>query len=99
MFASAWNRLWDMHDQVKGLFRFFFQPNTSEMATGGGGGQKIGVGNAGGGQDPRSFSTAQFIGLILGPLLFILTLLFFKPEGLSVEGVAILASTLWIATW
>jgi len=39
------------------------------------------------------------IGLILGPLLFTLTLLFFHPEGLSKEANAILASTLWIAVW
>ena len=39
------------------------------------------------------------IGLILGPLLFVLTLLFFHPEGLSKEANAVLASTLWIATW
>jgi sodium-dependent dicarboxylate transporter 2/3/5 len=38
-------------------------------------------------------------GLILGPLLFTLTLLFFNPEGLSPEGVAVLATTLWVAVW
>lgn len=37
--------------------------------------------------------------LLLGPLLFTLTLLFFHPEGLSKEANAVLASTLWIATW
>lgn len=99
MLSSTWNRLWDMHDQAKGLFRFFFQPNSSEVASGGGGGQAVGVGNAGGGKDPRSYSPAQLVGLIVGPLLFFITLLFFKPEGLSPEGVAILASTMWIATW
>ncbi|MHC8514740.1 SLC13 family permease [Sporosarcina sp. ITBMC105] len=99
MLSSTWNRLWDMHDQAKGLFRFFFQPNSSEVASGGGGGQAVGVGNAGGGKDSRSYSPAQLVGLIVGPLLFFITLLFFKPEGLSLEGVAILASTMWIATW
>ena len=39
------------------------------------------------------------IGLLLGPLLFVLTLLFFHPEGLSKEANAVLASTLWIAVW
>ncbi|MCL4117337.1 UNVERIFIED_CONTAM: hypothetical protein GTU68_007677 [Idotea baltica] len=39
------------------------------------------------------------IGLIAGPLLFLLVLLFFDPEGLSSEGIAVLASTLWIAVW
>lgn len=38
-------------------------------------------------------------GLLLGPLLFTVTLLFFKPQGLSEQGVAVLASTLWIAAW
>lgn len=99
MFSTAWQRMWDMHDQVKDLFRFFFHPNSSEMASGGGGGQPVGVNNEGGGREPRSYSPTQLIGLILGPLLFFLTLLFFHPADLSPEGVAILASTLWIATW
>ena len=37
--------------------------------------------------------------MILGPLLFVITLLWFHPEGLSREANAILASTLWVATW
>uniref|UniRef100_UPI00404B4B89 SLC13 family permease n=2 Tax=Gelidibacter sp. TaxID=2018083 RepID=UPI00404B4B89 len=44
-------------------------------------------------------STSKRIGFILGPLLFILVRLFFKPEGLTDEANAILASTLWIAVW
>lgn len=39
------------------------------------------------------------LGLVLGPLLFTLTLLFFHPEKLSYEGRAVLAATLWIAVW
>ena len=39
------------------------------------------------------------IGLLLGPLLFTIILLFFHPEGLSKEANAVLASTLWIAVW
>ncbi|MCK0108897.1 DASS family sodium-coupled anion symporter [Flavobacteriaceae bacterium S0825] len=46
----------------------------------------------------RSKILKQF-GLVLGPLLFTFTLLFFKPEGLSPEGVAVLATTLWVAIW
>jgi len=42
---------------------------------------------------------SQKIGLFSGPLLFIITLLFFHPEGLSLEANAVLASTLWIAIW
>jgi len=43
--------------------------------------------------------TKKAIGLFLGPLLFILTLLFFHPEGLSKPANAVLASALWIAVW
>ena len=39
------------------------------------------------------------IGLVLGPLLFIIIILFVNPEGLSPEGRAVLASTAWIAVW
>jgi sodium-dependent dicarboxylate transporter 2/3/5 len=44
-------------------------------------------------------NTLKQFGLILGPLLFTLTLLFFKPEELSSEGVAVLATTIWVAVW
>lgn len=43
--------------------------------------------------------TLKHFGLILGPLLFTITLLFFKPKGLSPEGIAVLATTLWVAIW
>lgn len=39
------------------------------------------------------------IGLISGPLTFLIILLFFHPEGLSPRANAILASTSWIAIW
>lgn len=41
----------------------------------------------------------QKIGLVLGPIVFLILLLFFKPESLSTEGRAVLASTAWIAIW
>lgn len=44
-------------------------------------------------------STKKTFGLLLGPLLFILILLFFHPEGLSKPANAVLASTAWIAVW
>jgi len=46
----------------------------------------------------RSKALKHF-GLILGPLFFTITLLFFKPESLSPEGIAVLATTLWVAIW
>lgn len=39
------------------------------------------------------------IGLFLGPLTFFLVKFFYNPEGLSNEGLSILASTLWVAIW
>lgn len=46
-----------------------------------------------------AYSKTQLTGLILGPVLFTLILLFFAAEDLSREGVAVLAVTVWIATW
>lgn len=89
-----------MHDQVKDMFTFFIKPNSSKVVSKGVTG-KSGNENSGngGGYTPRSYTTAQMIGLFLGPLLFVLTLLFFQPEGLSTEARGVLASTIWIATW
>ncbi|MGA8943809.1 MAG: SLC13 family permease [Thermoactinomyces sp.] len=97
MVTNTWNWLWDKHDQVKDLLRFFVKPNQA----------KIGSNKPGNtsqtsnynGNRKRIYKPSQFVGLILGPVLFILTLAFFSPEGLSAEGKAILASTLWIAVW
>lgn len=44
-------------------------------------------------------SNKQKIGLVLGPVLFLLTLIFVHPSGLSKEANGVLASTFWIATW
>lgn len=90
-----------MHDQVKDMFVYLIKPNSSKIAssTNGNNSAKEAKGGSGGGYQPRSYTTAQIIGLILGPLFFILTLLFFQPEGLSTEARGVLASTLWVATW
>ena len=44
-------------------------------------------------------SALKKLGFVLGPLLFILTLLFFHPEELSKGANAVLATTLWVAVW
>lgn len=43
--------------------------------------------------------TKKTIGLFLGPILFILIITFFHPEGLSKPANAVLASAIWIAVW
>lgn len=50
-------------------------------------------------KEKKSYNAGQLTGLILGPLLFALTLLLFHPDDLSVKGIYVLAITLWIATW
>lgn len=42
---------------------------------------------------------SKTVGLILGPIAFLLTYLFFHPEGLNPKANAVLAATLWIAIW
>ena len=38
-------------------------------------------------------------GLILGPLMFFVILLFFHPSGLNDQSNDVLAATIWIAIW
>ena len=45
------------------------------------------------------FNRRKRIGLVSGPILFAAVFLFLRPAGLSPEGIAVLAGTLWIATW
>ena len=45
------------------------------------------------------YTISKKVGLITGPLAFILILFFFQPEGLNPRANAILASTAWIAIW
>lgn len=42
---------------------------------------------------------SKLIGRITGPIAFLLTLLFFHPEGLSQQANAVLAVTTWMAIW
>ncbi len=39
------------------------------------------------------------LGLWMGPLLFVLTVCFVRPEGLESDGVWVLGAVMWIATW
>ncbi|NVK57268.1 MAG: SLC13/DASS family transporter [Alteromonadaceae bacterium] len=45
-----------------------------------------------------SLSSKQ-VGLGLGPAVFLLVLLFVSPAGLSQQGLAVMAVTLWVAIW
>lgn len=98
--ATTWDWLWDKHDQVKDLVMLFAKPASAAS----GGQQRTASGTAGNktgpqSQEPRPYKTGQMVGLILGPLLFLITILFLNPEALSDAGQGVLASTLWVATW
>lgn len=47
----------------------------------------------------RSSINMKTIGVVLGPLVFIVVRFFLHPSGLSDSGLAILASMLWVAIW
>lgn len=94
--SIAWESFWNEHNKAKSLLSFMVNPNgqvkniqqSSKDTT-----------NTGGSGPSGFYSRRQLIGLILGPLLFIITLLFFQPADLPREGLAVLASAIWIATW
>ncbi|WP_404454376.1 DASS family sodium-coupled anion symporter [Virgibacillus necropolis] len=99
MIAATWNWLWDKHDEAKDLLSFFVRPNASNLSKDKTKSGADSSGGNGGDGNKRSYKPAQLVGLFLGPILFILTLTVFSPEGLSSDGRAILASTIWIAVW
>lgn len=103
---GIWQSLWQSHRQTKRLLNVFayHRDSTARQGTK----QNLGEGAHNQAPKPNSnkepeekkpYKTPQLVGLILGPVLFLLTLLFFQPDGLSFEGKAVLAVTLWVATW
>lgn len=94
--TTTWEKLWIQHKRVLDTIHLFAKGETD------GENSAAAESNSANKQTepPESgFSTRQKVGLLLGPILFICTLVFFNPDGLSGAGVAVLASTLWIATW
>src|SRR5699024_1595719 len=77
MITSTWNWMWEQHDRVKDLFRFFTTANKDDMPTGTNNHHSK---TTGGGNGGNYYRPAQLIGLIAGPLLFVLTLII-RPSG------------------
>ncbi|MET9713163.1 SLC13 family permease [Nocardiopsis alba] len=111
---TLWESLWASHREIKRLLMFAKREEpqrTEPVASGGGSASHAGPeatgpaaepGDPGPGSGPGpgpGYTPARVTGLVLGPLLFVVTLLFFEPEGLSPAGLAVLATTLWVATW
>ncbi|MFV8828006.1 SLC13 family permease [Alkalihalobacterium sp. APHAB7] len=93
--SNLWNNLWQSHSKVKNIVTFSFATQTSETVNEKG---KVKETEKKNNSNPM-YKKSQLIGLILGPALFAIIMLFFSPEGLSPEARAVLASTVWIATW
>ncbi|MFC3040381.1 SLC13 family permease [Virgibacillus xinjiangensis] len=104
---TLWNGLWKSHARTKQLLTFSQLKSADQRGEKQAADQQDNLpkgspngGDDGGGDGPkRAYSKGQLVGLILGPFLFVMMMLFFTPEGLSFEARAVLASTLWIATW
>ncbi|MDV6379505.1 DASS family sodium-coupled anion symporter [Sporosarcina sp. GW1-11] len=100
--SGAWQGLWRSHNQAKDLLNFFSNKKSILAKN-----DRLAVGDEHKLHQPpdldpdksRSYSTAQLVGFILGPLLFMIMMFFLSPEGMSAEAKAVLAVTLWVATW
>src|SRR5699024_2130471 len=88
------DRLWKMHDDTKNFLTFSVIPLIEPKRD-----LHIVKNKTNHKKPPVKMSNGKKIGLCLGPLLFLLTQLFVSPEGMSSEAQAVLACTLWIATW
>lgn len=110
--SSSWNWLWQKHDEIKGAFRFFFKGEAPKVHDNITSGSKSRIYKEKSGdrvqytpdhpneeQPKRTYNRIQLVGLIAGPLLFFILFFLFNPEGLSHQGRAVLAGTVWIAIW
>ncbi|WP_303967398.1 SLC13 family permease [Sporosarcina ureae] len=102
MASTTWQRLWRSHNQAKDLLNFFSHKKklTTVQDHGQVGGQQASPQPPDQNSDKStSYSTVQRVGLILGPLLFIIMMFFLSPEGMNPAAKSVLAVTLWVATW
>ncbi|MBP2080166.1 SLC13 family permease [Oceanobacillus polygoni] len=102
-FALVWDKMWRQHKKTKDALNVFSyaKKNSQALKKESGDYEKLNQKEVKPNKpnEKKPYSKGQQVGLILGPMLFVLTLIFFYPEGLSTEGRFVLASTLWIATW
>lgn len=86
---QSYDNMWSESRRTKSLLKFFSSKDLRDAASGAPAPD----------EHRQSYTKAQIIGLILGPLLFTLTLLFLESGSLDSAGVFVVAATLWIATW
>ncbi len=102
---ALWGKMWQAHHDTKKFFKLFtlkkddvleFAADSADVRDKSG---STGGGSGSGDEPPKGRTRTQNIGLIAGPLLFAIILFFLSPPGMSHEALAVLASTVWIATW
>ncbi|AIA73491.1 anion transporter [Halomonas campaniensis] len=94
---TLWESLWHSHDQVKNLLMCALPTSGAGRSSSTTSGEQQHSGSRP--PKPPAYTTAQKVGLVLGPMLFAFVLLFFHPAELSLEGRMVLATTLWVAVW
>ncbi len=95
-FQLWWNRLCQWSEDIKRLLLFAqYNPKTAATES------QAPPGKTGPSTPPPTPSTSsrQKVGLVLGPLLFLIVLLGPSPEGMSSQAQGVLACTLWVSTW
>lgn len=97
-FQLLWNRLWQWNEEIKQLLLFTKKSHSTSGATASSPLAEQ-TGTEAQPPTPTDYTTRQKAGLILGPLLFLITLFGLSPEGMSEQALAVLACTLWISTW
>lgn len=91
----VWGKLWDMHYKTKETLMLFSSAN---IPTDSSVSHKKSIKEKSPKQKNQR-SLRQNVGFWLGPLLFFILLFGISPEGMPKEALAVLASTVWIATW
>ncbi|MGO3667264.1 MAG: SLC13 family permease [Vreelandella alkaliphila] len=94
---TLWESLWHSHDQAKNLLMCALPAAGAGRSSSATSGEQQHSGSKP--PKPPAYTTAQKVGLVLGPMLFAFVLLFFHPAELSLEGRMVLATTLWVAVW
>lgn len=89
--------LWRSHKKTKSIL--LFSKTDLDEASSKSKEQAKSSNQSGSPSNKPSYTNPQRVGLILGPLLFLLMAFFFDNDTLSHEGKMVLATTLWVATW
>lgn len=95
--VMVWQSAWQCHAQSLMWLRHPLE--SLRLSQSGGDGVPSGAGRGEVPSTPPSYTLAQRVGLVLGPLLFVLISTLFEPEGLSEQAIAVAACSLWIACW